>query len=105
MSHPVTKRPQALKDLVEQAEFIARDSLDAAERFLDAAEATFDSLAQGPLLGELCHFQNPKTARLRMWQIRGFENHIVFYRPTASSVDIVRVIHAARDYQSLFENE
>ena len=35
----VNKRPIVIRDLIEQATYIAEDNLDAAERFLVAAES------------------------------------------------------------------
>jgi plasmid stabilization system protein ParE len=37
----ITKTPQAHSDLLDLAGYIARDSLDAAERFLDAPKLPF----------------------------------------------------------------
>ena len=67
MSTPVTKTPQARRDLIELAEFIAEDSLDAAERFLHAAEQTFEILASSPQLGGVCHFRDPQAVGIRVW--------------------------------------
>ena len=55
---------------------IARDNLDAALRFLDAAEGAFELLLRMPEIGTLCRFRSPQTAGLRVWSIKGFENHI-----------------------------
>ena len=48
MGTTITKPPQARRDLLALANYIARDSLDTAERFLDAAEAAFHLLASAP---------------------------------------------------------
>ena len=32
-----------------------------------------------------------------MVAVQGFEKHLVFYRPTEAGIEIVRVLHAARD--------
>lgn len=37
----IIKRPPAKQDLIDQADFIAQDNLEAALRFLDAAGQTF----------------------------------------------------------------
>lgn len=102
MSAIVTKTPQARRDLIELADYIARDSLDTAERFLNAAEAAFHLLAGMPEMGALCEFRDPEAVGVRMWSIRGFENYVVFYRPLQDGVDVVRVIHGARDIQAIF---
>ncbi|MFC1707767.1 DDE-type integrase/transposase/recombinase [Planctomycetota bacterium] len=36
-------------------------------------------------------------AGIRMWSIRGFKNHLIFYRPSPEGLDVVRVLHGARD--------
>lgn len=84
---------------------IARDSLDAALRFIDAAQATFELLARTPELGELCRFRSPRAAGVRVWRIKGFERYLVFYRPTEAGIRVVRVLHAARDWEVLFSGE
>ena len=38
-----------------------------------------------------------------MWPVRGFEKHVIFYRPVATGIDVVRVLHAARDIEAIFE--
>jgi plasmid stabilization system protein ParE len=62
----VTMRPRAKRDLLELADFIAQDSLNAAARFLDAAEAAFHMLASMPEMGTRCQFQTPEAAGIRV---------------------------------------
>jgi toxin ParE1/3/4 len=105
MGNIVTRKPEVRRDLVEQADVIARGSINAAIRFLDAADATFDFLAANREIGQLCDFTHPETTGLRVWPMRGFPNHLVFYRPTGEGVDIVRVLHGARDLDSIFSGD
>lgn len=105
MSGSITKTPQARRDLVELGEFIARDSLQAANRFLDAAEAAFGVLASMPELGILCHFASPQASGVRVWSIKGFENYVIFYRCAQDGIEVVRVLHGARDVSRIFANE
>ena len=102
MGNRVTRQPEVRRALVEQADHISRDNLDAALRFLDAAEATFEFLASNREVGQLCAFTNQRTAGMRVWPIEGFRNYLVFYRPTKDGVDIVRVLHGARDFEAFF---
>jgi plasmid stabilization system protein ParE len=60
-------RPLAQSDLDEQAHYIAQDSLDAALRFLDAAEAAFDRLAGFPEAGRRREFRHPDLRDVRSW--------------------------------------
>jgi toxin ParE1/3/4 len=102
MSTRILKSPQSRADLIELAGSIARDNLAAAERFLAAAEDAFALLSRNPDMGTACNFLNPRAAGIRMWTIRGFENRVVFYRPIADGIDVVRVIHASRDFSEIF---
>jgi len=101
----VTKTPRAKCDLVEIADFIAQDNLDAAGRFLDAAEAAFHLLANMPEMGTLCHFQSSEATHVRVWSIRGFEDYLVFYRPIDAGINVIRVLHGSRDILALFARD
>ena len=95
----------ALSDLDEQARFIQRDSPNAAIRFLAAAEATFQRLASMPELGQRQEFGRHELAGIRVWQVQGFENFIICYRIIENGIEIIRVLHAARDQEAAFNDE
>jgi toxin ParE1/3/4 len=97
VSLPVVIRPAARRDLVEQSEHIANDSPTAAFRFLEAASDAFDLLGGFPEIGRIRRFLHPKLSGVRSWPIKGFEKHVIFYRDWESRIDILRVIHSARD--------
>ncbi|HEY4591728.1 MAG TPA: type II toxin-antitoxin system RelE/ParE family toxin [Thermoanaerobaculia bacterium] len=105
MKHRVVVRPKAEADLNEQARYIARDSLDAALRFWDAAESAFDRLLSFPEIGTSRRFQHPALSNIRSWPIPGFEKYVIFYRATSTGVDVLRIIHAARDLSGIFGPE
>ncbi len=107
MRRRVVVRPLAKEDLDEQAGHIAQDSVDAALRFLDAAEAAFDRLGFLPELGRRRAFRHPDLAHVRSWPIPSFEKHVIFYRASAEEgiVDILRVVHSARDLEQFFGHE
>jgi len=102
MPYHILKTPQALHDLGEIASFIALDNLDAAERFLDAAEAAFAQLAALPSLGQAVPFQSTLAQGMRVWRVEGFERYLIFYRLAESSLEVVRVLHVARDFPTIF---
>ena len=101
----IYQKPAARRDLLEHAEFIADQSLDAAERFLFAVERTFQHLADMPELGSRWKSVNPKTAEIRVWRIEGFEKHLVFYRALEGGIEVVRIIHGSRDIETLFADD
>jgi toxin ParE1/3/4 len=104
MPAPIFKTPQAELDLLDIASYIAADNFAAAERFLEAAEETFATLASRPLIGQACQFQSPQAQGLRLWRVRSFERYLIFYRPMESGIEIVRVLHGSRDLDSFFED-
>ena len=67
--------------------------------------ATFDKLARMPGMGERRESSNPRLAGLRVWRIDGFPNHLLFYRPVEGGIEIVRVLHGARDIDAVLESE
>lgn len=98
----ITKRAAARRDLVEQFVYLAEHAgLETAERFLSNAETSFNELATHPMIGAALTLKNPALSGIRKWQVKGFENHLIFYLPRADGVAIVRVLHAARDWWSL----
>lgn len=98
-------RPRAKGDLDEQSRYIARDNVDAALRFLDAAEAAFDRLQSLPEIGTLRRFHQPALFNVRSWPIPGFEKYVIFYRADSARVEVLRIIHAARDLAGIFGPE
>lgn len=101
----VNKRPQVIRDLIELATYIAQDNLDASESFLAAAEETFKQLAKMPQMGKLSQFSNPILADVRQQAVKGFKRCLVFYRPSDSGVEILRVIHGARDIEAILDED
>lgn len=102
---PVNKRPQVIRDLIDLATYIAEDNLDASDRFLVAAEETFKQVAKTPGIGKLSQLSNPNLADVRQQAIKGFRKYLVFYRPTDSEVEILRVIHGARDIEAILDED
>lgn len=105
MKRQISRKPEILRDLIEQADYIAQHSPASAARFLDAAESTFSFLADNPEVGQNCLFRHPEAQGIRVWRVKGFPKHLIFYRPDSHGVDIVRVFHGARDIEALFEGE
>ncbi|MDY6785265.1 MAG: type II toxin-antitoxin system RelE/ParE family toxin [Cyanobacteriota bacterium] len=105
MSGEVNKRPQVIRDLIELATYIAEDDLEASERFLTVAEQTFKQLGNLPRMGKLSQFSNPKLVDVRQQPIKGFRKYLVFYRPTDLGVEILRVIHGARDLEAILDED
>jgi toxin ParE1/3/4 len=105
MTQRIVIRPLADRDLDEQAEYFARKSLATARRWYEATEAAFETLAGMPEIGSPWETDNPACVGIRVWRIRGFTKHLIFYRPTENTIEVIRVLHSARDIESLFAAE
>jgi len=75
---------------------------DVSFRFLAAAEASFEQLAAMPEMGVARKYFDPVLAGVRMLRIAGFDNYLIFYRHAENGIEIIRVLHAKRDIDSLF---
>ena len=99
----VIKRVAAKRDLTDHFVFLGENaSVDVARRFLHAANVSFQALAKMPELGAQRTFRNPRWSSVRAWPVKGFERYLIFYRPLTDGVEILRVIHGARDIERLF---
>jgi plasmid stabilization system protein ParE/Arc/MetJ-type ribon-helix-helix transcriptional regulator len=93
--------PSARADVRNQVACLSQENQDVAERFASAVEDTCRRLAEGPDLGEKLPTSKRRLRNVQIWRVDGFRNHLVFYRPSSDRIEIVRVLHAARDWQHL----
>lgn len=90
----VFKRPQALRDLAEIWCFIADDSEAQADRFLDGLDRSLALWATQPNMGRR---RDELATGLRSFP---HGRYVVFVLPHPHGIDVVRVLHAARDVSS-----
>ena len=104
MKHRILVRPAAEDDLDEQAEYLTiHGSVEVGLRFYRAAEETFQLLSGRPRLGRVVEFGSRPLTGVRMFPLKTFPEHLVFYRPVEDGIEIIRVLHGARDLKSLFQ--
>jgi toxin ParE1/3/4 len=103
-SAEVLVRARARRDILSNAEYLEEHGgAEIADRFLDAIRSTFETMAKTPKIGSLCAFRKLALRRIRRWPVKGFENWLIFYQPRRNGVEIVHVIHGARDIESLLD--
>jgi len=98
----VSNTNQGKKDLAEIAAYYGEESVELELRFIDAVEVAFGKLLQMPEIGARREYFHPRIHGLRVWPIPEFPKILVFYRPSATGVEVVRVLHSARDIAALF---
>lgn len=94
---PVLTRPRADAEIDALADYIAADSLDTAARFLDAMQKAFDLIGEQPGIGSKRYAHLRMWENVRLWRVPGFERHLIFYIERPGHVDVLRVLHGARD--------
>lgn len=94
----VFRRPSAGEDIAEHWDWLAENDLDAADRWLDRLDVAFQLWASQPLMGR------PRPELLANLRSFAFERHVVFYLPLPGGIEVVRVLHAARDLGPAFQS-
>lgn len=102
----IVRRLAARRDLVDAYRYYAREAGQAvADRFLAQAEATFTRLASVPGLGAPFEHDHPALAGVRYVPLSRFKSYVVFYRPIAGGLEVLRVLHGARDIHSILADD
>ena len=89
--------PLAEQDLIDIWLYIAKDSPINADHFLDHLNSQAQNLVSLPKSGKT----RPELAQdLRSFPV---DKYLLFYRERNSTIELVRVLHAARDIDALFK--
>ena len=59
--------------------------------------------AEFPEIGSPRTASDPSLAGLRLWPVPGFEKFRICYIPRVDHIDVLRVLHGARDSERFFE--
>jgi toxin ParE1/3/4 len=97
--------PSADADVEDAALFIARDNLNAALRFYDAVDKTFRQIRDHPMRWPRYELDQRKLAGLRKCSVIGFRKYLVFYLTDDDVVDVIRVLHGAREIPPILSDD
>ena len=96
MKYQLTR--SAKRDLEKIYDYIAEDNVRAAGRMIERFSTAFRKLAETPGLG---HLREDLTSEpFRFWAVGPY---LIVYLEKSEPLQILRVIHAARDVQSILE--
>jgi len=99
-------RPRARLDLLEQFLYLAdQATVEVAERYFTAVDHTCVRLAKQPLSGTSYDSGVARLEGIRRVPVSGFPMYLLFYVPRAGGIDVVRILHGARDIENLFSEE
>lgn len=93
---PFILTPRAEQDVSDIWDYIAGDSVEAADRVLDALERALYKLAKNPGLG---HVREELADRRHRFLL--VHSYLIVYRSETQPLQVIRVLHAARDVQSI----
>jgi plasmid stabilization system protein ParE len=88
--------PRAKQDVNDIWEYIAGDNLEVADRVLDALENAMAKLAKNPSIG---HWREELADKRHRFFL--VYSYLIVYRHETKPLQIIRVLHAARDVQSI----
>jgi toxin ParE1/3/4 len=92
------RTPQAKSDLVDILAYIGERNRVAARRLAKELTKLFNPLARFPLLGR---DRQELAPGLKSYPLGNF---VVFYRPMKAGIEVIRVLHGARDIPPLFQD-
>jgi toxin ParE1/3/4 len=93
----------AAADIIEQADWYESQADGRlAERWEKAVTAAALRILRNPHSGSPCKFSPTELHGIRRTSISGFSKHLLFYIVEDNKVRILRVLHGARDLESLF---
>lgn len=93
----VIRSERAQQDLEEILDYLDSHSTQAADRFAIKFDQTCDLHATYPQIGAGAAEYAPGLRHFLVW------NYAVFYRPVEGGIELIRIIHGARDIPKLFE--
>ena len=88
--------PRAEQDVSDIWDYIAADSIEAADRVLAVLEKTLHRLAKNPGIGHMR--EDLADRRHRFFLVYSY---LIVYRFETQPLQVIRVLHAARDVQSI----
>ena len=95
----ILKRPRAKADLVEIWDYIADDSENRADAFIETINQKLAVLAETPNIGRA---RDELGKNIRSFPVG---RYVIFYMPIQGGIDVVRVLHGARDLDISFGSE
>jgi toxin ParE1/3/4 len=93
----------AVSDILEQADWYELQSgPKLATRWDRAVTSTIVRISTAPKSGALCRFKAEQLQGTRRVPVGGFPKHLIFYQVEPRGILVLRVVHGARDLESLF---
>lgn len=89
--------PLAQQDLSDIWDYAAESGVERADRLLDLINEKCQRLAEYPEMGRARH---ELLVDLRSFTVK---NYVIFYQPITDGIEVLRVLHGARDIHRVFD--
>ena len=83
------------EDLEDIWQYVAKNNAEAARRLIKEITGKFKLLRDHPNIGRE---ENTLLGALRSFPVR---NYIIFYKPFDKGIEILRILHSARDVDNI----
>jgi toxin ParE1/3/4 len=93
----ILRTEQAQQDLESILDHLDSQSIETGDRFAERFDQTCELHATHPQLGASAEEYAPNLRLFTVW------NYTVFYRPIDGGIELIRIIHGARDIPKLFQ--
>ena len=88
--------PRAKRDVSDIWDYIAADNIEAADQVIDALDKVIVKLAKNPGMG---HWREDLADKRHRFFL--VYSYLIVYRHETRPLQIIRVLHASRDVQSI----
>jgi toxin ParE1/3/4 len=92
----IVRRPLAGADIAEIWDYMAEASLEQADAWVNRLDGKLRLLATQPMMGRARDELSPRLRSIP------FGRYVIFYEPLSDGIDVVRVLHSARDIDTVF---
>ncbi len=99
----VTLSEAAVSDILDQSDWYTLQSgPKLARRWEQAVSNAIVRISRNPRIGAICSFKTAELRDVHRSTIQKFPKHLLFYQLQGDQLVVLRVIHGARDLESLF---
>jgi toxin ParE1/3/4 len=111
MTKKIVITPKASQDLDDCFAYISQDNPEIALQFFDSTRLTIlfqrgfanAQIARMPRIGSIFVTDNNRLQNLRKWSVKDFRRYLIFYIDRDEVVEIVRILYATRDINSILD--
>lgn len=102
MTPHIRLRPEVPDDVLQiTAYLIDRGAIEPAWRFVDDLPRELAELARMPGKGSIKALRLPGLGTVRTWRVRGFPNHLIYYRQVTDGIEVLMITHGSRNVRRL----